>query len=238
MGTFLSITNCKFLALRKVDDILLEYAAFSMRAKLDVKFTKEVEAVAGHVDDALMRAWNRNKIHMKECTWVSSYSSSLSMLLSQGDIDVVVASNGNWDRVQPTLVTIANSSKVGKTMFGFALKMVNGSGLEKEMKEQIEKLEEDNFSESARSKWSTWTDAKICAFETRGMTMQKRQCAWDYYGMHMQWELEPRAEMEMSYGVALREAVLGREDGVPLFSWEKWMFEDYYDFSEECEVCC
>jgi hypothetical protein len=35
--------------------------------------------------------------------------------------------------------------------------------------------------------------------------------------------------------VALREAVLGREDGVPLFIWEEWMFFEF-DFSQECEV--
>ena len=66
--------------------------------------------------------------------------------------------------------------------------------------------------------------------------MSKRQCAWNYFGIPFQWDLEPRQEMEVTYGVSLREAVLGREDGLPLFYWETLMFGDNFDFEDLCEV--
>ena len=42
--------------------------------------------------------------------------------------------------------------------------------------------------------------------------------------------------MELTYGVSLREVVLGTPDRLPFFEWEIWMFGVDYDVDENGEV--
>ena len=131
MGTFLAVTSCKYLALQKIDAIILQFAAFTSIASMSTTFKPGVEHCCGWIDEALMRAWNRTKLHMKECTWIQAHKSQLCLLWPEATLVAVVASHGAWSKVQPRLVELAGCSKIGKAMFAFATEMVNGDQLEK-----------------------------------------------------------------------------------------------------------
>ena len=80
MGTFLAVASCKFLALQKIDAIILQFAAFTEKANTSSTFKNEVDHCCDWIDEVLMRAWNRMKLHMKECTWIQAHKSQLCLL--------------------------------------------------------------------------------------------------------------------------------------------------------------
>ena len=80
------------------------------------------------------------KLHTKECTWIQAHKSQLCLLWPEAIVAAVVASQGAWSKVQPQLVELAGCSKIGKAMCAFAIQMVNGDQLEKEMAEMVKEL--------------------------------------------------------------------------------------------------
>ena len=191
MGTFLAVTSCKYLALQKIDAIILPCAAFTSIANTSITFKPEVEHCCDWIDEALMRAWNRMKLHMNECTRIQAHTSQLCLLWPEATVVAVVASQGAWSKVQPQLVELAGCSKIGKPMFAFAIQVVNGDQLEKEMAEMVTEPANYCFSLGARALLAEKLESKIQSFESKGMSMSKRRCAWNYFGIPFQLALEP-----------------------------------------------
>ena len=111
-----------------------------------------------------MRAWIGMRLHMKECTWIQAHKSQLCSLWAEATVVAVVASQGAWAKAQPQLAELAGCSKIGKAMFAFATKMVNGDQFEKDMAEMVKALENYCFSLGARALWADKLDTKIQAF--------------------------------------------------------------------------
>ena len=63
-----------------------------------------------------------------------------TLLLNEQDVDVVLMSKGQWDKVAPNVARLTASSQLGRSLFGYAEALVTASVFENNVTAEMNKL--------------------------------------------------------------------------------------------------
>ena len=132
--------------------------------------------------------------------------------------------------------TICATSHLGQSMCSFCQGLINNDKFHKEITGLIAVVRDADFTPEAIAKWKAESSAKIIALTSGGQVASKAEFQWDLYGAQLSMQLQPRIQVEMTYGLTLREQCLGYIGGCPLLPCEEWMWAGRPDFETETEA--
>ena len=134
------------------------------------------------------------------------------------------------------LKTICATSHLGQSIFSFFQGLINNEKFHKEITDLIAVVRDADFTPEAIAKWEAESSAKIITLTSGGQVASKAEFQWGLYGAQLSMQLQPRIQVEMTYGLTLREQCLGYIGGCPLLPWEEWMWAGRPEFETETEA--
>ena len=168
---------------------------------------------------------------------MNAFASELSLVMEPDDLNPVIAANGNWSMIPQQLAMLYAGSHSGEVIVAFQSKLVVSDKCREDMKALVAAVVLADFSDASVKGYITQVNTKLAVFQGQGGKLEKKKTSHELFGLTLHADVCPRGEGELMLGVALREASMGPvETGLPLLPWEHWIFGEFIEMEEECEV--
>ena len=168
--------------------------------------------------------------------WLDGHNKLAGFVMNSEDIDIVLDARGDVSVAAAHLARLFASSKTGEVVFRLPLDQIGSKCVSLEFKRQIADVKAANFSADSLRTMMAVTDAKLKQFY-KHRTTAKRETTLTFFGMNVtKTEAPPEAEREMLLSVAVKEAAISKEGGLPALPYEKLMFPQLATVLGQCEV--
>ena len=192
-------------------------------------FSEELQISRAFVDASLTRQFLRlKKSGISAQSWIEGNKSVATLLLNEQDVDVVLMSKGQWDKVAPNVARLTASSQLGRSLFGYAEALVTASVFENNVTAEMNKLlslEKVTAVEvqAVRIKCDGFgADLKKAVRDSSGL---KRQIVLKFLDADVSLTVnDPGVEVQLRIQAALKTMAL-RCGSLPRLQYEEWILD-------------
>jgi hypothetical protein len=176
-----------------------------------------------------------NKHGVSASAWLDNHKDLACLVMEGDDVEAVLAAKGSWSTVAPAITRLTASSKIGLSLFDFAARIVASQSFTVHVQRTLAEVRRSKFSAAVVLAFRQSCEAQALQLRLRADLSAKREVEIIVLNMRVKVEVpDAMAEAELRLAAAIKHAALGKKDGLPLLSYERFLVTPEGD--QECEV--
>lgn len=210
--------------------LVLELGRYFTRVGQVETFKKEVLAIKGHVDEALLNQYGKlRKAGVSNITFITTFKALLALVMDAGSLDKFLATDsGQWTAIAKTIMELKASSRIGGSLFSFASTVIQACNFELDIKQVVAVFQDKQETLLLKDAEATWTKLQAIMARCResGALPGKRQVSFPLVGHWVNILIpDPTMELQLRMASAIRARSLGLHSGLPWLFFEEWIFD-------------